>query len=194
VLYSTRLNTELFTLIPNKLCGGNLTKNHSYKERSMKELFKNVIGCFQLHKDVEPRDMQANVYSALICFRKTTSEISLNPMDYIFSVKPLASLATTNGFYFYMKIHNSSIANDTSRLFKEAIDVTYQVSQAVPSNEEAVINRIKHRVLDLHNDIDRFILGMPPDIKASVDRLAKQLIESASLTSRMRDVLLIQES
>ena len=164
-----------------------------YNELSMKELFKNVIGCFQLHKDVAPRAMQVNVYSSLICFREVTREATLNPMDYIFSIKPLTSLTTKNGFYLYLKIHNICMVDSVTRLFKGAIDITYQVSEAISGNEEALMSTLKPKVRQLHGEIDEFVLGMPPEIKPEVDKLTQQLIENASLTNRMKNVLLIQD-
>jgi len=52
---------------------------------------------------------------------------------------------------------------------------------------------LKSKVRQLHGEIDEFVLGMPPEIQPEVDKLTQQLIENASLTNRMKDVLLIQD-
>lgn len=157
-------------------------------------MLKNLNGYFQLLRSFNPRFMLINIYASFICFRKVTSAVGTNPMDYMFASKPISRISTRYGFGLFLKLHHYLIANSVMKLSSSVISVTHNISTAVSDANELDIIAAQKEVRELHDALDVFIAQMPKNIESDTTQLAYKLIDSASLTNRMKYVLSIQEN
>lgn len=80
------------------------------------------------------------------------------------------------------------------KLSSSVISVTHNISTAVSDANELDIIAAQKEVRELHDALDVFIAQMPKNIESDTTQLAYKLIDSASLTNRMKYVLSIQEN
>jgi hypothetical protein len=109
-------------------------------------------------------------------------------MDYMFSTKYLLNISTSIGFKFYMALHLRGLGCTTSELTSKILRSTLSLYQSTMKGDEVKKADSVELVMEIHKEIDAFLLGMPNSIARDVNVLAYHQMLDSSLENRMKRI------